>query len=707
MAIVIRTKRDFDFIPKINSKLGPGEYEKEFINKKTYNQFHNSIPFNSSKERMVDDQNKSDSNLGPGYYYQENHNSFIKKSFSKNNLEDIKEQKLYDMSLFNLINKEKYEKLNEIKGLNIDKENSSQVKNSSKIINIKNKFKSQKKSIKLIPTTLTKNRLTSIPSKQYYLGYYFDENGISSLVDTSIEKNKYIINNKTNNIKDNHNKNNNSLNWSKINKNDIILCPYLNKNKIKKILLKKNILNHPKKKANNLNDDTNKSNNCEILISNSSTNNTTNYKLNKLARFSDKSSKIIFSNKYLNSMDSFFYNNSNKINNSTYENISFYNNKTSTPKVIQNKIKGNYYKLMPKAINHKIKADDKKFEIKNINNLSDSDIQDIVCNTFLSSEPGPGYYSNKSIFDKYQLIRKDNKKYNFGTNEKRKLNIVNSTTSNNLGPGSYFKIDNIKKLNKTTLSPFNRKEKIITKNYSKKVLDSPKMFSIFSKTEISPEIGPGKYEFKSQFNKTQKSSSGPHQIKFFDIMKKIKPGPGEYLPLSDWENKNKKEPSKKKLTKFLKIKNKLKKIYKKKEKGRHGFIPESDNPEVGIYNPQLINSIGYNIIFNSKLSNLYAPFCTSEDKLKHKNNSTPENVGPGSYIINNSDISFNNYKSIKINDNNKSKLNIVIKDIEKRERIKLLYNEYKQKMKNNIGPGTYENPKYNDWNKKSFNILYI
>jgi len=696
MAIVIRTKRDFDFIPKINSKLGPGEYEKEFINKETYNQFHNIIPFNSSKERMVDNQNKSDSNLGPGYYYQENHNSFIKKSFSKNNPEDIKEQKLYDISLFNLINKSKYEKINEIKGLNIDKENLSQVKNSSKIINIKNKFNSQKKSINLIPTTLTKNRLISIPSKQYYLGYYYDENGISSLIDTSIENNKNIIINKTNNIKDNHNKNNNSLN-----------CPYLNKNKIKKTLLKKHILNDPKKKENNLNDDTNKSNNFEILISNTSTNNSTNYKFNKLSCISDKSSKIIFSNKYLNSMDSFFCNNSNKINNSTFENISFYNNKTLTPKIIQNKIKGNYYKLIPKAINHKIKADDKKFEMKNIKNLSDSDIQDIVCNTFLSSEPGPGYYSNKSIFDKYQLIRKDNKKYNFGTNVKRKLNIVKSTTSNNLGPGSYFKIDNIKKLNKTTLTPFNKKGKIITKKYKKKVSDSPKIFSIFSKTEISPVIGPGKYEFKSQFNKTQKSSSGPYQIRFFDIMKKIEPGPGEYLSLSDWEKKNKKEPYKKKLSKFLKIKNKLKKIYKKKEKGRHGFIPESDNPEVGIYNPQLINSIGYNIIFKNKLSNLYAPFCTSEDKLKHKSNSTPENVGPGSYLINNSDISFNIFNPQKINNKNKCKLNIVIKNTEKRERIKLLYNEYKQKIKNNIGPGSYENPKYNDWNKKSFNILYI
>ena len=47
-------------------------------------------------------------------------------------------------------------------------------------------------------------------------------------------------------------------------------------------------------------------------------------------------------------------------------------------------------------------------------------------------------------------------------------------------------------------------------------------------------MGPGKYNIKSQFDKTQIYYSGPLEKRFFENSKKINPGPGEYLQLVDW-----------------------------------------------------------------------------------------------------------------------------------------------------------------------------
>ena len=693
MALVARSKRKFDFIPIIESKLGPGEYEKEFFKNNISNKLINNIPFNSSKERIILQNNdKNNSELGPGYYFKDNQNTFLRKSFSRDNIEeDIKEKMLYDMSLFHLMNKKKYQLLKEKKSLIIDKSNSNQVNNNSKIkISYKkNNNKSVQKFIKLIPTTLTKNRLISIPSKEYYLGYYFDKNGIPLMVEESL-------------IDKNQDKKS-SKNFNKISKKDIYsITNYFNsciikRDKTKKKLFKNNNIGMDKK--NKMTNTTNYSTNNDFMISNYSTNNSTNLQFHKLYQnqsSTDKSSNLI-TNKYINSVESYNSNNSYLLNNSSYDNaLSFNNNKSlSSKSIIPKKIQGTLYKIISKKIN---KKDYKKIDVNNINNLNDSYIRDIVYNTLMEIEPGPGYYTNKSVFDKYQLISKKHKKFNFGSNEKRTLNLLNKNTNKNLGPGAYFKNDNYKKINKNILSHFNKTQKIISKNYIKKLLDSPKKIdNFFSKTETSPEIGPGKYEFRSQFEKEQKSSSGPYEKRFFNIIKKNSLGPGEYLPLNNWEKNNNEII----MNQINNYKNRLKN--NNKEEGRDYFIPKNDNPEVGTYNPQIINSIEYNLIFhNNKISNLNAPFCTSEKKFAHKYNSTPENLGPGSYL-NNLNISKKNI----INKEIKAKYNLLMKDIKKNKKIKALYDKNKNKINSKIGPGTYNDFNYYDWNKRSFNILYI
>ena len=58
---------------------------------------------------------------------------------------------------------------------------------------------------------------------------------------------------------------------------------------------------------------------------------------------------------------------------------SFNNNKSLSPKLmIKKKIKGNLYKIISKKIN---KKENKKIDVNSINNLSHSDIRDIVYNT--------------------------------------------------------------------------------------------------------------------------------------------------------------------------------------------------------------------------------------------------------------------------------------------------------------------------------------
>ena len=678
MALVIRSKRDFDFIPKIKSHLGPGEYEKEF-NITDNNIFHRNVPFNSSKERTIQNFNKENNELGPGSYFKENHNSLIINSFSRHSIKNIIEKKLYDISLFHLMKKKKDQQMKEKKSIIIDKNNSYQVNNIKSRTNYK-KNNNNKKYIKIIPTTLTKNRLNSIPSKKNYLGYYYDENGLPIMLEDNI-----------NNNDDNNNKNNKlSINLNKMSENDeFIMASYLKNNMIKKKIMKNSTFNFNKTQNNNTNNSTNY--NC-------STNNSTNRQFNKQSNMSltDRSSNVMLTNKYINSVEHSNNSNNNSFlsnnNSNCHDNLSLFINKSLSHKKMPSKVKGFLYKLNSK--NNKIhnKIEDKKIDINNINNLSDSEIQDIVYKTLLKVEPGPGYYQNISTFDKYQLISKKNKKYNFGSNEKRNLNLLNKNANKDIGPGSYFKNDSQKKIIKKNFSTFYK-----TRKFTKKKLNEPKeLEDFFSKTETLENIGPGTYEFKSQFSKRQKDFSGPFEKRFFNIEKENSPGPGEYLPLNDWGKKAKVKMSNY-INKFI-----FERININQEKGRDYFIPKSNNPDVGAYNPQILNSIEYNMIFkNNKISNFKAPFFSSEEKYRHKYNSTPEIIGPGSYInINNSLTPKNN--SIK-----NGKYNFKQKNIDKSEKIKDLYLKYKQKTENKIGPGAYDNYNYYDWNKRSFNVLYV
>ena len=660
MAIVIRSERDFKLSENSSGIIGPGEYDKE-ENISLENIPQNQAPFNVKSERNFNFSKNINPDIGPGSYYNPKKRYFINKSFNKNNssLETLNKKDLYNLALFKIVNGKKEIKLKEQKYLIINKENINQVyniNNNKKNININDK----KIYYKLIPTTLTHNRINSIPSKQYNLGYDFDENGLPIMVDSST-----IVNDGENEKNNILNKKIKAIDWSKMSKK--IIC---SDNEYPITTKDNTIINNSSKISKEIKGTPNDTTNSSLIqnIRKSSSNKSNSIRIN------NNLNKVGF-----NPNDSLTSLSNNNINNdlipeknlSIYKSLSNEHNNNYNYKKIS-KIKGNLYKTINKDYYNKNKLEDK---------LS---LEDFVYKNLFKGEPGPGYYQEYSDFDKYKHILLANKKikYNFGSNEKKNKYLYKSG-ENMIGPGHYFKEANTPRI-KASFFPLSRREENFNiKKYEKEFIDE--------------NIGPGKYDIKSQFDKTQIYYSGPLEKRFFDNKKKIGPGPGEYLQLLDWEKKNDVPVQK------LKVLNDEKKNEneKKEEKGRHDYILKNDNPGVGEYNPHIINSIKYNIISkDNKISNLIAPFSSGQEKYLKKSSSTSDILGPGSYFPN-INLRNNIFKKIE------NKSHLYKKDEIKKDNIKLFDNQIKLNIENQIGPGTYELQKYTDWNKKSFNVLYV
>ena len=665
MAIVIRSERDFKLSDNSSGKIGPGEYGKD--NFLSENPHQNLAPFNSKSLRNYNFSDNRNYLLGPGSYYHPKQRSFIKKSFNRNHssIESLNRKDLYNLALFKVVNTKKSIKMKEQESLKIDKEDKSQVFNANNISNYSSmevNLYSPRRYFKILPTTLTKNRINSIPSREHCLGYDFDQNGLPVIVDPQIiDKNNNEENEKSNINKKNIDKKINALDWSKMSKKDI---------SENDITTKDNSINNNSSRI-YYNNNTSK----EMNRFSNATTNTSNYIRNRQIS-SKESSGIINRNRrnFLNSNES-MTSLTNEI--TSDKNTSIINNKSLSDENTYgkvNKIKGHLYKTT--------KRDTTKKEPK-------ISLEDFVYNNLFKGDPGPGYYQEQSDFDKYYLIANKNRRFNFGSNEKRDKNIYNSSENINIGPGSYFKESNTPKF-KPKLFPLSRKEQTI--NIKK-----------YEKDYVNENMGPGKYEIKSEFDKTQIYYSGPLEKRFFNNIKKIGPGPGEYLQLSDWE-KNIEENQKSRQNLYLNNNKNEEKSEKKEEKGRHGYILKNENPGVGDYNPHIVNSIKYDIISkDNKVSNLIAPFLSGQEKFLKKSASTSDMLGPGSYFPN-IDIRRN---ILAKKDENKIG-NYLFKNIgNKNNDIKMLYNQMKIYLENQVGPGSYQLQNYNEWHKKSFNSLFV
>ena len=380
------------------------------------------------------------------------------------------------------------------------------------------------------------------------------------------------------------------------------------------------------------------------------------------------------------------YNNSNNTNNNNKKSnhsISAPNEKNekeieidniNTTNTSENKSKNNIRKNLKHSHSMcEILSKNLKSRLSNKNeNYLNKNKENFIYENLFNVQPGPGYYYNDNDYEKY-INPKIKLKDGFGSTEKKNKYYNNNNI--NLGPGSYFKTKYpIKKPNFYPLSEKTNKLNFLMNNNND--INNNKFFI----SEINKNVGPGSYDIKSEFDKIKKSNfSGSNEKRFNYKIINENPGPGKYIQLNEWAKKEEKIHLKEILNNF-----------KEKIKEEKNIKNNSIIPGVGYYNPQIISSIGYKILSKeNKIQSIIAPFNSCQERFLNKSHSSNNIfVGPGSY--NNNMSSFNFKVNNSVFNNNQSKL---LKE--------------KNSIQNNIGPGSYQQFNYNDWNKKSFNVLFV
>ena len=380
------------------------------------------------------------------------------------------------------------------------------------------------------------------------------------------------------------------------------------------------------------------------------------------------------------------YNNSNNSNNNNKKSnhsISAPNEKNekeieidniNTTNTSENKSKNNIRKNLKHSHSMcEILSKNLKSRLSNKNeNYLNKNKENFIYENLFNVQPGPGYYYNDNDYEKY-INPKIKLKDGFGSTEKKNKYYNNNNI--NLGPGSYFKTKYpIKKPNFYPLSEKTKKLNFLMNNNND--INNNKFFI----SEINKNVGPGSYDIKSEFDKIKKSNfSGSNEKRFNYKIINENPGPGKYIQLNEWAKKEEKIHLKEILNNF-----------KEKIKEEKNIKNNSIIPGVGYYNPQIISSIGYKILSKeNKIQSIIAPFNSCQERFLNKSHSSNNIfVGPGSY--NNNMSSFNFKVNNSVFNNNQSKL---LKE--------------KNSIQNNIGPGSYQQFNYNDWNKKSFNVLFV
>ena len=311
--------------------------------------------------------------------------------------------------------------------------------------------------------------------------------------------------------------------------------------------------------------------------------------------------------------------------------------------------------------------------------------------------PGPGAYDpNIGNFD---FEPKKNKFQNFGTYESRNMapipRIKNYKNLLNNSLNKIYKFNNVNKsideknkLNRFSHSLHNLKINII-KDQAMKL-----------KEEVKKNLGPGTYspEFFFNFgyhlnNKNNKNNIFNHKI-VSEINKgkdpiymsvNDNPGVGEYDVTGEIKKeidyilflkKSKEQKDRNDLK--LKMDIARKKIKKKKEKK---IIIRKEYKDTEEYK-----------IRQQFLKNYFRPaFDSAEPKFKNYGSKDDSNIGVGSYNL--------IYPRIKIGQIRVPFLNGAKKWSNKN------FENY-NKINGNVGPGTYEQRSFFDWNKKSFNVQY-
>ena len=301
-----------------------------------------------------------------------------------------------------------------------------------------------------------------------------------------------------------------------------------------------------------------------------------------------------------------------------------------------------------------------------------------------------GKHRSRNYFLNFNKIRYNALPEDFqffgSSNERKTSESLILSKFPNIGPGSYFK-NTYKKLN--TIN--NNKNKHTAWEKSLGRYDLPQL-------KRSPSnIGPGSYNLIKNFEKKSFNSYGSFSSeKRFDLSYLPEnnlalnendnnigyPGPGSYNFNDPWIkdiNKIIKRPT------LVNVEEEIRKKNNKKDNER--------KPDFNIYqNDKFINIIQNNI---RNKSNPYTsenmPFLSGEKRFKLSKSSSSIDLGQGKYDIFKNGINKQKFKSLIVPFSSNS---------EKKP-------TYFGKSDSNIAPGQYDLDSYFDWNKKSFNAMFI
>lgn len=313
------------------------------------------------------------------------------------------------------------------------------------------------------------------------------------------------------------------------------------------------------------------------------------------------------------------------------------------------------------------------------------------------NNPGPGYYYDESANTGFKAKPLPEEKQVFGSNCQRFPKPIQ--VDSEVGPAYYYRDNNsIDKIKKKEL-----KEKLLIPQLAKIKKYKP------IKVEEKNVPGPGYYAVEKFFEIKKRvhtadnnfGSSEPRFKKLSEISHLKVPGPGTYTGLASWgikENNNFSKIFNKPMTVNVNIRNST--FYNdsdsnkpSKNKYRDSVFDDrsrDDIPPIGTYNPDQILNLDYKIAKNcAKNSLVEAPFNITKTRPRfdyfEKNKGVSCNLGPGVYYKESSKVQ----KQIKNPFNNGD---LRFRDI---------------KPKYETSNKEYNSNSYNDWNKKTFNILYV
>jgi len=368
----------------------------------------------------------------------------------------------------------------------------------------------------------------------------------------------------------------------------------------------------------------------------------------------------------------------NTATNLNYKNNSQFNQSNPKPQVeglIRNKIFHSFFQNKQKHHTETLSKQNYK------NNL--------ILDMEYPTTPGPGFYE-QNLKPKHTNFAYTAQ--NFGSNSPKFKDI--KTETNILGPGTYFKEKNKFEPKIKNVLHIKLPEKQNTKKEKSVYIEN------IIKKNKEKQIGPGEYNIKSEYikkeisnNKSFGSSVERFHGKEISSNKKSKKDSNDNN-VKNYINQLKLEESIKSLhlNKKIKYLSKLEKIKKKEKLHRQPYIYKPI-PCVGTYSPEITKSIYYEVF--SKLNpyrNTVAPFNvinTRFSQIKNPRLEKKETPGPADYEV------LTAFKALNLD---KRKYNIFGQN-EQRESV----------IKNPKvpGPGLYDLNKPNEWNIKSYNVLFI